>query len=215
VSGYPLLLEGTRIEALVVGGGPVAYRKAAALLESGARVRVVAPAMCDAFTERAVDCPTLVLVERAYVPQDIGSATIVIAATGVRSVNAQVASDAGRLGRLINVADAPEDGNCATVAVHRAGALVIGVSAGGAPTVAARVRDAIAARFDARFASAVGVVGAVRRRCLASERPADWLAAEQDLIGTDFCARVEDGTFPSQAARWQDESTPSPEHAWD
>jgi precorrin-2 dehydrogenase/sirohydrochlorin ferrochelatase len=215
VSGYPLLLEGTRIEALVVGGGPVAHRKTAALLESGARVRVVAPVVCEALRERVPDSPGLRLIERAYLPTDIGAAMIVVAATDVRAVNEQVAADARRLGRLVNVADAPDEGNCTTVAVHRAGALVIGVSAGGVPRAAARVRDAIAVRFDHRFASAVDLLGAVRRECLSSDTPADWQAAERELVTTDFCTSVEDGTFASRAARWHQDPTAPSEHAWE
>ena len=45
MSGLPILLEGTGLRVLVVGGGTVASRKAAVLLEAGARVRVVAPAL--------------------------------------------------------------------------------------------------------------------------------------------------------------------------
>ena len=43
MSAYPIMLEGRRINALVVGGGPVATRKVRALLDSDARVHVVAP----------------------------------------------------------------------------------------------------------------------------------------------------------------------------
>ena len=66
MSGYPLLLEGSRIGALVVGGGRVAHRKAMALLESGAAVRVIAPEITSPLREAAVHWPRLVLVERAY-----------------------------------------------------------------------------------------------------------------------------------------------------
>ena len=42
MSGVPLLVEGSALPVLVVGGGPVAVRKASTLAASGARVRVVA-----------------------------------------------------------------------------------------------------------------------------------------------------------------------------
>ena len=42
---YPLLLDLAGVPALVVGGGAVAARKAAALAGCGARTRVVAPAL--------------------------------------------------------------------------------------------------------------------------------------------------------------------------
>jgi cation diffusion facilitator CzcD-associated flavoprotein CzcO len=42
VSGVPILLEGSALTVLVVGGGAVAVRKAAAFVAAGAAVRVVA-----------------------------------------------------------------------------------------------------------------------------------------------------------------------------
>jgi precorrin-2 dehydrogenase/sirohydrochlorin ferrochelatase len=202
VSGYPLLLEGTRIRALVVGGGRVALRKTIPLLESGAAVRVVAPRVCAPLRERAERCAGLTLVERPYESADIGAETVVVAATSSRAVNARVAADARALGRLVNVVDAPGDGNCATVAVQRADGLVIGVSAGGVPAAAARVRDALAQRFDGRYGAAVATLGALRRRLLAAGQYQAWRDAAEDLVGADFCGTVEEGSFAARAARW-------------
>jgi siroheme synthase (precorrin-2 oxidase/ferrochelatase) len=102
----------------------------------------------------------------------------------------------------VNVADAPEEGNSATVAAHRSGPLVVGVSAGGVPGAAARVRDEIARRFDGRYGEALATLGAVRRRLLAAGEAEAWRAAEQALLGDDFCASVEDGSFAVRAAGW-------------
>jgi siroheme synthase (precorrin-2 oxidase/ferrochelatase) len=113
-----------------------------------------------------------------------------------------VAADARAGGRLVNVVDAPEEGNCATVAVHRADGLVVGVSAGGVPAAAARVRDAVAQRFDARYGAAVATLGALRRRLLAAGQYQAWRDAAADLAGAEFCGAVEGGTFAARAARW-------------
>jgi precorrin-2 dehydrogenase / sirohydrochlorin ferrochelatase len=202
MSGYPLLLDGTGIRALVVGGGHVAHRKTIPLLESGATVRVVAPSVCGPLRETAQACARLTLVERPYESGDIGAETVVVAATSSRAVNARVTADARAGGRLVNVVDAPEEGNCATVAVHRAGGLVIGVSAGGVPGAAARVRDALGQRFDARYGAAVATLGALRRRLLAAGQHQAWRDAAEDLAGAGFCGTVEAGTFAARAARW-------------
>ena len=103
---------------------------------------------------------------------------MVVAATNVRAVNARVAADALACGRLINVADRPEDGNCVTVAAHHAGALVIAVSAGGVPPVASRIRDAVAERFDARYAEA-----AARGRPPARDSPGSQRRGRRTLAG--------------------------------
>lgn len=206
MSGYPLLLDGDQVSALVVGGGTVACRKALALLDSGATVRVVAPDILPALRDAAARHRRLTLLARPYASGDIGLAVLVVAATNARSVNAQVAREAAALGRLVNVADQPSEGNCATVAVHRAGALVIGVSAGGVPVAARRIRDAIAARFDGRYAAVLAALAALRTsgrtRGAASDAPG-WAGVERDVLGADFCAAVESGAVATRLGQWR------------
>jgi siroheme synthase-like protein len=205
VSAFPIMLDGAQLRALVVGGGRVALRKTRAMLAAGATVRVVAPAVCEplaALHDGAEHAGRLTIERRAYATGDVGDALLVVAATDARDVNARVAADARALGRLVNVADAPEEGTCATCATHRAGELTVAVSAGGAPTAAARVRDLLAARLDGRYADALAGVLALRRRVLA-ERGADgWREVADDLLGDDFCAAVETGVIAERMARW-------------
>ena len=202
MSGYPIVLEGSAIEALVVGGGPVAARKARALLVSGARVRVVALEVGTVMRELAAGTERLTIAERAYVPSDVGTAQLVIAAAESR-VNARVARDAGAAHRLVNVASAPDEGSFVTPAVHRAGALLVAVVAGGVPRAAARVRDAIALRFDSRYAEAVDQLGALRRRLLTADARDAWRSASDALVGDDFCDAVEHGDLAGRAASWR------------
>jgi siroheme synthase-like protein len=190
-----MLLDGSRIRALVVGGGAVAYRKAKGLLESGATVRVVAPTIAPSL--RAEQQERLTLIERGYQDGDIGDATLVVAATDVRAVNARVTADARAAGRLVNVSDAPTEGDWVTVATHRAGPMVIGVSAGGVPSAAARIRDAVAARFDSRYGDALAALARLR------QRGSEWATAEAALIGPDFCEQVERGEITALVAAWR------------
>lgn len=202
MSGYPIVLKGSAIEALVVGGGPVAARKARALLDSGARVRVVALEVGTVMRELAAGTERLTIAERAYVTGDVGTAQLVIAAAEAR-VNARVARDAGAAHRLVNVASAPDEGSFVTPAVHRAGALLVAVVAGGVPRAAARVRDAIALRFDSRYAEAVDQLGALRRRLLTADARDAWRSASDALVGDDFCDAVEHGDLAGRAASWR------------
>lgn len=215
MSGYPILLEGTRIEALVVGGGNVGWRKAAALLECGATVRVVAPAMCAPLCAAAASWRLLTLIERPYAARDIANAILVIAATSDRAVNAQVAVDARTAGRLVNVVDAPEEGHYVTVATVRADPLVIGVSTGGIPRAAAQIRDAISGRFDARYQSALTRLAVLRQRLLSRGDREGWHAAESALLDDQFCTQIEDGTFGARLAAWDSGSEADPlDVAW-
>ena len=197
------MLDGSAIDALIIGGGRVAARKAAALLAAGARVRVIAPRLreeCErvlaAHPDRAA------VVRRAYRTGDIGDAILVVAATDDPDVNADAAHDAHALRRLVNVADASGTGNCRTPATHRAGPLTIAVSAGGAPGAAARIRDEIAERFDARYGEALAALGALRERVLRERGSEAWREASAVLAGADFCDRVESGALQAQVARW-------------
>jgi precorrin-2 dehydrogenase/sirohydrochlorin ferrochelatase len=190
VSAFPLVLDGERIRALVVGGGAVAHRKAAALLDSGATLRVVAPTLGPAMSA-LVAHDRVTLSQREYETTDIGDATLVVAATDRREVNAKVAADAHAQARLVNVADEPAEGDWVSVATHRAGPLVIAVSVGGVPTAATRIRDAIAERFDRRYAGALTALIALRRQVLDAGGTDAWRQVHRELVGPDFCERVE------------------------
>jgi len=202
VSELPIMLHGEAIEALIVGGGAVAARKARALLIAGARVRVVALEVGADLRALADAHGTLYLEERPYAPSDIGNAQLVLASTNDRALNRRVADDAHAAHRLVNVADDPARGNCRTTATHRAGDLVIGITAGGVPSAAVRIRDSLAARFDARYADAVATLATLRRRLLDSGASEAWTRAAEVLLDESFCERVERGTIESEAARW-------------
>jgi len=202
VSGLPILLEGTTLRVLVVGGGAVASRKTAVLLEAGAHVRVVAPDVSEAM-RRIADARHVELHERHYVSGDIGDAQLVVAATDDRAVNAAVTADARALHRLANVADAPDEGNFVTMATHRSGALVIGVGAGGVPGAAARIRDAIAVRFDSRYAHALADLAALRRELLDRGEGLTWRSCASEVIDDGFCDVVERGALDERMAAWR------------
>jgi siroheme synthase-like protein len=200
VSGFPLLVEGAALPVLVVGGGPVAVRKAHMLAASGALVRVVARSATPEMRALA-EAGRVALDERPYETPDIGDAVLVVAATNDRATNATVADDARRLHRLVNVADAPDTGTFANMATHRAGHLVVGVSAGGVPGAAARI--AIARRFDSRYAAALELLGALRRSHLARGEGGAWRALSSSAVDEQFCDSVEQGTLDDRVATWR------------
>ena len=203
MSAYPLVLEGSRLIALVVGGGRVALRKTTALLESGARVHVVAPRIDAGIEALQAQNGSLRITREPYDPGQLGDALLVIAATSDPRLNAQIAEDARIRGRLVNVVDAPELGNCSTPALHRAGDLVVAVSAGGVPNAAARIRDAIGERLDARYSEAVGDLATLRRALLDEGRRDRWRDAADSLLAPDFCEQVESGRLVARIAEWR------------
>lgn len=202
MSGIPILIDGAGLRVLIVGGGPVAARKLAAFLQAGARVRVVAPTATDELRALA-ESAQIEWLPRPYQPSDLGDAQLVIAATDERAVNAKVAVDARAVHRLVNVADGPDDGTFTMMAVHRSGALVVGVSAGGVPGAAARIRDAIARRFDRRYAWALERLARVRRAALERGENERWRAMARGVVDGEFCRTVEENTLDEKVASWR------------
>lgn len=198
------MLEGECVTALVVGAGQVAARKVRALLDAGARVQVVAPEIgADIDRWAASDVERLSVVRGSYAPDHLALVTLVIAATDSATINAAVVDDARRAGKLVNVVDGPEQGDFVTPAVHRAGDVVVAVSAGGVPAAAARIRDAIAGSIDDRYAKAVDALARRRRALLdAGDRDA-WRAISAKVIDAGFAARVEAGTVSEELDAWR------------
>jgi siroheme synthase-like protein len=202
VSGVPVLVDGTGLRVLIVGGGPVAARKLGAFRQVGARVRVVALEATDE-VRRLAESGEVEWLARGYQPSDLGDAQLVIAATDDRAVNAKVAADARAVYRLVNVADAPDDGTFTMMAVHRRGSLVVGVSAGGVPGAAARIRDAIAQRFDGRYARALERLAGVRRAWLGRGEGARWRELARGVVDGEFCRTVEEDALDEKVTSWR------------
>jgi siroheme synthase-like protein len=201
MTDFPIALHGERITAVVVGGGSVGTRKALALADAGAQVRVVSP-LVTAELEEAERLRRITVVREAYHRDHLGSAALVVAATNSREVNAQIAIDASSHGKLVNITDHPDEGNFHTMALHRSGDVTIAVSSGGVPGAAARIRDAIAERFDGRYERAVSALRGLRSRLIAGGDDR-WRAAAPKLIGDDFCNSVEDGSFTEKVDSWR------------
>jgi len=113
-------------------------------------VKVIAPDMSDSLREVAASTEKLTLDARAYAGiSDIADFDIVFAATDSAEVNEQIAVDAQAIHRLVNVASDGKRGSFVSMATHRDGQLTIGVTAGGFPKEAMRIRDEIAEKIGA------------------------------------------------------------------
>ncbi|MEO8580241.1 MAG: NAD(P)-dependent oxidoreductase [Gemmatimonadales bacterium] len=201
MSDFPIALHGERMIAVVVGGGAVGTRKALALARAGAQVRVVSPTVTPEL-EEAERSRQLTIIRTSYSSDQLHRAILVIAATDSREVNAQIAVDANSRGKLVNITDHPDEGNFHTMALHRSGDVTIAVSSGGVPGAAARIRDAIAERFDGRYERAVSALRGLRSRLIA-DGDDKWRAAAPQLIGDDFCSSVEDGSLADKVDSWR------------
>ena len=128
----------------MVGGGQVAHRRVAGLLDAGARVSVVSPALTPAL-EALIEPGSVTWLPRVYESGDLTGAWYAVAATDDPTVNATVAADAERARIFCARADDRLASSAWTPAVGRRGDLVIGVHGGGDPQRAVAVRDAVVA----------------------------------------------------------------------
>jgi siroheme synthase-like protein len=131
-----LKLHGRRV--LVVGGGPVAASKLAALQAVGADIHVVAPEVCEDIRAAGVS-----VVQRGFEPADLDGAWFVVAAAPP-DVNRRVAEEAEGRRVFVNAVDDPPNATVYLGGVVRRAGVTIGISTDGcAPALAGLLREAI------------------------------------------------------------------------
>lgn len=196
--GVPLLAYGTGLRVCCVGGGPVAARKLRGLLDAGAAVVVVAPALTDELARAAADA-RITWRGRTYAPGDVGDAHLVVAATDDPAVNGAVAADADAAGRLCVRVDDGGAGTAAMMgAVHRP-PLVLGVATTvGAPAVSRELRGELAARYGPEHGVLALLVAELRAdervgAALADLEPAQRRARWHRAMGPDILALIRAG----------------------
>lgn len=139
---YPTSLRLLGRPVLVVGGGPVATRRAKGLLDAGAAVTVVAPDVSLELQEMS-DAGLLGWQQRPYRSADQEGVWFVQTATGNRQIDAQVAADA-EANRIWCVIAADHESSAAwTPAVGRVDDVTIAVNAGRDPRRAMAIRSAV------------------------------------------------------------------------
>lgn len=160
---YPIRLNLDGRRCLVVGGGGVALRKIAGLLEEGAKVTVIARDPCAGVEKLATD-GEIELERRPYRSGEASSFALVMAATDDREINREVFNDADRAGIWANVADDPELCSFHLPARVRRGTLQLGVaSAGEAPFAVRRIRQMLEKRFGEEWGEWMEAAARFRR----------------------------------------------------
>jgi precorrin-2 dehydrogenase / sirohydrochlorin ferrochelatase len=170
---FPMFLKLEGRQVLVVGAGKVGEPKIGGLLETGARIRVVALQASPAVREWARE-EKIELAERAFSSDDLAGAFLAIVATNARTLNERVYHDAQRRGVLCNVVDVPDLCDFFYPAVVRRGDLQIAVStAGQSPSLAQKIRQQLEKQFGPGYAVWVAELGETRKLILASDLDKD------------------------------------------
>jgi len=144
---YPLTLDVRDRRVVVVGGGPVAARRARGLVHAGAEVVVVAPWLCEDLADLAA-AGRIRWRPREYAGAgDLDGAWLVHSATGDPDVDEAVAADAEAARLWCVRADDAECSAAWTPAVASVDGVLVAVSAGGDPRTARALRDAVRTRL--------------------------------------------------------------------
>ncbi len=159
---FPIFLKLDGQPCLLVGGGEVALRKASLLRSAGARLTVVAPALCDELAARA-SAGELIWHARTFDPKDVDGMRLVVAATDDTTVNRAVFDAAEARGILVNVVDQPVLCRYITPAIVDRSPLVVAISTGGGvPVMARHVRTLLESVIPHRFGDLARLAGEFR-----------------------------------------------------
>ena len=161
---YPLFLNLTAKDILVVGAGAVGRRKIASLLPCSPRsVTVVDPGLSPADAREFAASGPVRCLPRAFAPDDLTGKALIFAAAGKREVNALVAALCRERGIFCNIADAPEESDFFVPAHATSEGITLAVSTGGqSPALARRLRAELEAWLGTRYAGLFTVLSRLR-----------------------------------------------------
>lgn len=169
MSLFPIFLKLEGRRCLVVGAGKVGEPKIESLLAAHAEVSVVAPE-ATAAVETWVRDGSITWHRRAFEPNDLDGAFLVITATSSQEANEAVFLEAQRRGILCNSVDDPEHCDFFYPAVVRRGDFQVAIStAGNSPALAQRLRTELEKQFGPEYAEWVSELGRVRGELFASD----------------------------------------------
>lgn len=188
---YPIYLDIKNRHCLVVGGGSVGTRKVMTLLECGAAVAVVSPAITRQLRELANN-DVITLTQRPFQNSDLKGNFLVIGATDDRELNLQIHAEAERLGLLCNIADHPDASNFILPSIVSRGDLSIAIStSGNSPALAKNLRKNLEKQFGDEYATFLTLMGNVRKKLLAqNHEPEGHKKLFEQLINTEIIKKI-------------------------
>ena len=192
---YPVNLDINGKKCLVVGGGSVGGRKIKTLLECGAIVTVISPAVIQK-VQNLADNGSIRLKKRPYRTSDINEKTfLVIGATDNDNLNRLIHKDAERFNMLCNIADRPEVCNFILPAIVNRGDLVIAVSTSGkSPAFAKKLRQRLEKEYGDEYAEFLKLMGAIREKLLSAEHePEAHKHLFEEVISKGLVEMIKDG----------------------
>jgi len=159
---YPIYLQLAGKRCLVVGGGKVAERKTATLLEYEANVQLVSPEVTDCLNNWAAQ-NLISWRQGIFLPEDLDGIFLVFIATGDSQVNKDITTLCRGQGILVNAVDDPPNCDFYVPSILRRNSLCLAISTEGkSPLFAAKLRRELEDRITVEYGEWVDILGSLR-----------------------------------------------------
>jgi precorrin-2 dehydrogenase/sirohydrochlorin ferrochelatase len=161
---YPIFLDIRGKICVIVGGGDVALRKTARLLDCGAKVSVISPKLVPELTALK-DKKLISHIATEYSGDLIDKAALIIGATDDEKTNARISQDARVKGIPVNIVDDPQKCDFILPSIVQRGDLAITIGTGGkSPALARHLREELEEKYGSEYEIFLNILGELRTK---------------------------------------------------
>lgn len=169
---YPAFLDITAKRCLVVGGGKVAERKVAMLLQFNAHVTVVGPVITRTLLKLDNESK-IEYFQRTYRAKDLDNTALVFACTDNSAINDKIKTEAARKKIPVNVVDNPDLCDFIVPSIIRKGDLTIAISTSGElPLLSKKLRQKIEELVTDDYLEYLHIIGEFRKHLMKTVKEA-------------------------------------------
>lgn len=206
---FPMFVDMTERECLIVGGGNVAYRKVIVMLDFGAKVTVVAENICDELRKLTIDDISneyksglytankenrITFIKRRFEPKDCDGMEMVIAATDDNALNHEIAEYCKAKDIMVNVVDQKADCSFIFPSYIKEKNLVAAFSSGGNSPVLTQYLKGKEQEILTPFLGELNeYMGQIREKVIAQY---DTEAERKRVFKEILCAAIDNGRIP-------------------
>ena len=193
---FPMFVDMTERECLIVGGGNVAYRKVMVMLDFGAKVTVVAEDICDELRKLTIDdtADRILFIKRMFERKDCDGMEMVIAATDDNALNHEIAEYCKAKGIMVNAVDQKADCSFIFPSYIKEKNLVAAFSSGGNSPVLTQYLKGKEQEILTPFLGELNeYMGQIREKVIAEY---DTEAERKRVFKEILCAAIDNGRIP-------------------
>ena len=206
---FPMFVDMTERECLIVGGGNVAYRKVIVMLDFGAKVTVVAENICDELRKLTLDDIAsedkkgsytankenrITFIKRRFERKDCDGMEMVIAATDDNALNHEIAEYCKAKDIMVNAVDQKADCSFIFPSYIKEKNLVAAFSSGGNSPVLTQYLKGKEQEILTPFLGELNeYMGQIREKVIAQY---DTEAERKRVFKEILCAAIDNGRIP-------------------